>query len=699
MVHSAVDLPKREIGWTVMIDTKSSIQPKPRSVEEIFEDLRSLAHSNSALHEISNIIYRDWVTTIDVKEERVADSPEQRWSTAKLNNNELLFLIGLMVQSPSKQTYLDQTPNEKFAACADKLFREFHDRMLTDCSSVMDPASNADLGNPESIGLLAREAIYYGAEGFYLHQFPRFTRQRYRNDMDWLLSHVGISIRPMIEIAEFLASKINEQMTLIGHRRKEGHQFSNGDLTNSLLIAKSEVREKFGNKADAFFEKFVTPITSSNLGFTTPFAVNDISIAPIIELEDHLYITSQYRLFQSLYESPFFWMMADKTYRNTHSKHRGEFLEETTTELLRAVFGPDNVFENVTIERDSRGFGGEIDVLVNYGEFVLVIQAKSKRVTQKARSGDAEALRTDFNGAIQAPYRQALECIKLIKSGAKCVAKDGRQPEIHNLPRFFPMVVLSDTFPASTLLSRSMLQETEENCVPVIWDIGMLDCIVRLLPNPVELIFYLKSRSDVFSSVLSDSEHNYLGYHIGSKLALPPDYDLMVLERDYAMIVDDFMMSADVGVKAERPIGILERLKIPVITELLNELKHTEPEVSSLAIDLYDFSSSALEEVSQNILDLREEIAKTGKAIKAFSILTGSGGFSYAVVQTFDERSVMAARSIGLKNKYETESDRWYVLVDSVTNKNPIDGLLALTWPWKENLEDAVHSAKAAEIL
>jgi hypothetical protein len=74
---------------------------------------------------------------------------------------------------------------------------------------------------------------------------------------------------------------------------------------------------------------------------------------------------------------------------------------------------------NVRIRRNSKDLAGEVDVLVIYGEFVLVVQAKSKRVTLKARAGDIEALTADFEGAIQAPYRQALDCVERICAGEK----------------------------------------------------------------------------------------------------------------------------------------------------------------------------------------------------------------------------------------------------------------------------------------
>ena len=153
---------------------------------------------------------------------------------------------------------------------------------------------------------------------------------------------------------------------------------------------------------------------------------------------------NQYRLYEAVYESPFYWMMGDRKYAATHADHRGAFLEKAAAHLLKSVFGKGHVHENVILKQNSRDVAGEIDVLVVYGEFVIVVQAKSKRVTQKARSGDTASLQADFEGAIQDPYRQALACIDLIKSGAKCIAKDGSELAI---PSFLPNGCSERSFP------------------------------------------------------------------------------------------------------------------------------------------------------------------------------------------------------------------------------------------------------------
>ncbi|UWU13264.1 hypothetical protein N2599_14035 [Rhizobium sullae] len=673
-------------------------RPEPRSSAEIFADLVALAREDGALHEISAIIYRDWVVRIDVQDGRVVDDPDHRWSTSKLNKNELMLLLGLVVQSPDERTHAVYNVDDTFAPRADELLREFHDRILLDCAPAFDPGSETFIERPDAIGLTAREAIYYGAESLYLHQFPGLSRQRYKEDAIWLLQNAGLSVRPMIDIAKFIVDRVNSNMTAVGHLREEGREFTKGELTSSLLISKAEVRKKFGAKADAFFAKFATPVTGANAGFTDPFAINAVAIAPIIEFGENLYVPNQYRLFETIYESPFYWMMADKAYCNTTSKHRGDFLEHTAAHMFGRVFGKENVFENVTIRDGSKDIAGEVDVLVVYGEFVLVVQAKSKRVTLKARAGDTDALRVDFEGAIQAPYQQALGCLELIRKGAKCIAKDGKVLEFPTLPRLFPIVILSDPFPASTFLSGQLL-ERDKDIAPVIWDLGVLDCVTRILPTPIEMLFYLKSRSEVFDRVHSDSEYNFLGYHLSAKLALPDEADFMMLERDFATAIDDYMMASDVGIKAQRPLGVLERLKIPIISELLDELKTADPRIAAVVIDLYDFSSAALEEISATILKLRKEITATGKAIKAFSIPTANGGLTYAVTAKCDANAARAADAIGAKHKYDTRSDRWYVILDSVETDIAIDGLLPLVWPWKYDEDEAKNSETVAKIF
>ena len=237
----------------------------PRPVAEIFEDLRVLAQSKGALHEISSLIFRDLFLMVDLHGGGVLNPPEDRWSLSKLNKNEFLLLLGLMVQSPNESNLASDSEAEGFAERADSLFLEFHKRMMLDRLQTYDQESDQFTERPDSVGLMGREAIYYAADSFYLHQFVNFSGQRYRKDEEWLRRNVGMSINEMLDIARFIIDLINKQMTSVEHLRERGHQLSKVDLTRSLLIAKEEVRRKFGAKSRAFFSKFVTPITARTL--------------------------------------------------------------------------------------------------------------------------------------------------------------------------------------------------------------------------------------------------------------------------------------------------------------------------------------------------------------------------------------------------------------------------------------------------
>lgn len=678
-------------------DSDQPERPEPRKIGEIFDDLRVLAQSDGAIHSISKLFYRDCVLAIDVHEGKILDDAEKRWSISKLNNNELMLLLGLTIQSDSDQTFSVLPKDDEFLTTADKLLREFHDRMIENARAKMDWSDPDFVKKDEVLGPLSQEAIYYGADGFYLHQFERLARHRYREDGEWLLGNIGVSIRPMLKIARFIVDKLTHQITATTHIAKETGEVGVSDLSDSLLIEKSSLIKKFGLKAEAFISKFSLPATGSNTDFLNPFDINQVNFLPLIDIGKFLYVSNQYRLLAAIYESPIYWMLNDKNYQDTAAKHRGDFLEDSATHQLRSVFGKDNVFKNVTIRRNRKEIAGEADVLVTYGEFVIVVQAKSKRVTQEARAGNIDALKADFESAIQTPYRQAYEFSELIQGGAECELANGEVRTFPPTVRVFPLVLLSDQFPAVTLLSSFML-ERKVGIAPVIWDLGVLDTVVAILPTPIEFLFYLKSRADTFETIHSDSEFNILGYHLLQKLVLPADVDWMMIDRGLAGTIDEFMVMRDVKVDAARPLGILERISIPVISDLLMALKTAPPDLASVVIDLYDFSSAMLEELSNTILAIRREVSE-GKAFKSFSVLTDSGGLTYLVCNHVDGKVRVAAEAIGKKHKYDNKCDRWYVVIDSIETKLPIDALLPVLGKWEEDEELAAMSDRVGSMF
>lgn len=671
--------------------TTAAAATAQRSIQAIFDDLRALAHERGALHCLSYMIYRDWMVSVDTHNARVADQPEHRWSTERLNRNELTLLLGLIVQSSSPAIYTELPSDLSFVERSDQLLREFHDNLSISAYSF-GPGGPQD--PIERLSDIAREAIYYGAESFYVHQYEYFARQRYRADGEWLLRNAGISIRPMLDIARYLLEVTTAQSTALIAALPAAKDADPGLLTASLCVPKEICRKKFKGKFDTFLKIFAIKPFNENKTFTSPFEINQVNIRPIIDVGEFIYLPNIYRIFEAIYESPFYWMMKDENYRERAAKNRGDFLEDVTARIFRGVFGAENVFQNVVIQRNRKEIAGEADVLVRYGEFAIIVQAKSKRVTQRARAGDEPSLKADFESAIQAPYRQAYAFAELIEAGAEAVTKEGNLIKFQPPVRAFPVVVLSDGFPSSTILSKHLIQRNS-SIAPIIWDLGILDCASRILRSPIEMLFYLKSRSDCFENIVSDSEYNFLGFHLQHKLVLPSDATMMMIDRDFSSIVDDFMIANDLKLKPERPVGILERLEIDVVSDLLRGLRTAPPEIASVVVELYEMSSAALSTIGRNITILRDEV-RSGKEMKAFSILTGSGGMTYLVCRSVEQHVFRAAAAIGHKHKYDNRRDRWYVIVDAVCTDRAVDALLPLVATWREDEVLAQNSAQVA---
>ena len=74
-------------------------------------------------------------------------------------------------------------------------------------------------------------------------------------------------------------------------------------------------------------------------------------------------LLQSYSLLEAVYESPIFWMGAEKTYAPTALTNRGLFAENFVAQRLEAVFDHGRVLRNVEIYR-GKNRHTEADVLV-----------------------------------------------------------------------------------------------------------------------------------------------------------------------------------------------------------------------------------------------------------------------------------------------------------------------------------------------
>ena len=235
---------------------------------------------------------------------------------------------------------------QEYISRTDSLLQELHRSMMPSPQEIFDPSKIGDSDfNPFESGSVLRVSIFYGSESAYHFQYRDFSKDKYRNDGDWLINNKGYSVDQAIKIISSIQVLQNDKINDVLHGLVEKHPdewsvFEAYTFTAKEVAAKSEIDLDVTRNV---IESFVSPVGQGNFQSLDDFNPNNAY--PIISLQNDKYLLFQnYSLVEALYETPFFWFNDDDTYKNTAMRHRGEFTEEFSSKRLKLVFGENRVF-------------------------------------------------------------------------------------------------------------------------------------------------------------------------------------------------------------------------------------------------------------------------------------------------------------------------------------------------------------------
>lgn len=669
-----------------------------RDEAEVFKDLQMLCCSPGFIHAIAFICWRD--NLIRYSGEQVTEGDVQhQYSDEKLLRTEISTLIGLMV----KREIVTDTPRpntlQGFLDRSESLLHEMHMSLQKPWvkaieAMVRDPSSGS-LGDPFGTAEGLREPIFYGGESAYNFQYEELALKKYHADNEWLRSKVGFTIEEACTVTRKLAELQMQKLLGLRVRLRKLHP-DQWTFLPGFIFDVQELAERTALPSETierFLMAFTVSLENANASFSGLSEFNETNAAPIIRASDGSHILLQhYSLLEALYESPFFWMAADKAYAETASRNRGAFVECFLTERLIRVFGPTHVFQNVDIYKGKDRIS-EADVLVIFGDRAVVLQAKSKRLTIEARKGNDLQLKGDFKKAIHDAYDQALKCSEalldnelLFKSASGDEICFPTRPE-----RIFPICVVSDHFPALAAQARQFLEvKTSKNIrPPIITDIFFLDVLSEILETPLQFINYLELRTKFDKQLLVNQELTTLGYHLKHNLWLEDKYNMVNLGDDFTSSLDIAMSVRRLGVPGERtPKGILTRFQGTPIGRLISEFEaNGAPELVGIGMLLLQLSSDAAKHINKGIDKLVRQAAKDGR-LHDISLPTGveKSGFTIHVSPFPDE--VARARlhtHCGIR-KYDAKADEWFGLL-LAPGTGDVRGALAIKGKWKPDAD------------
>lgn len=642
-----------------------------RTEQEIFGDLVNLCRSPGYIHAVAALCFRDDFIIYEDKIE--VENMERLYSNSRLSRNEKTVLIGLMISSPIEFTLPAQEIISDYVERSDSLLHELHSAMVRSWTNHNKKNHSTDLNTSQnSLGQFLREPIFYCSESAYHFQYRDLAPQKYSADATWLLQNKSIDLEVARVICEWVCNLLDKRAVkvfrnLMGKPKCEwtmlpGFTFSCAEIAAGINRSIGSVR--------AVVDTFTLPEIERNAKFTSLNAFNSACIYPFIRRGPDEYVLLQYYGFsEALYETPYYWMCSDKAYVDTALSNRGKFTERFASERLIHVFGENHVFTNVELLKTRSKVAGEIDVLVLFGDRAIVLQAKSKKLTLRAREGDTLHVQNDFKAAVQDATNQAITCSELlIESSIKLRCRDNKEIRLTERPRIvFIMTVVADHYPALAFQVNQFLKvESSKNIMPPLAiDIFSLDTLTEILDSPLRFLSYLSLRAQVSSKLIFNHENTLLSYHLRYNLWIDQDTDIVHLEDDFSSHLDIAMMVRREGLPGlATPDGILTRQAGTPFARIISEIESQPHRVEiDLGLFLLELGENSVKSINDSIKKGFTLFSDRGLAQSvSFLYSTVSTGLTILVGQSDDRRAEAELNRIFMKRRELTNSKTWFGL-------------------------------------
>lgn len=659
--------------------------------DEIIHELEYLVKESGYLYSLAIMVHRD--LSVDVNE-----ILEINWY-GRISFREFSFLVGLLVKQALTKDIPSTEVINRHIERTYKLLQKLHECHMDPLKALLpetvansecktDNEKKSDFKEVFGSGQWMTEPMFYGAAGAYGFQFLELATRRYVFDDEWLVEKKKCS-------AENMASLTHEVKELLEKKARElPRPVSHEDACRAALSGisfKSDELVSVGVEArNAFLQNFSVTPGVDNQHFFYPGSYNRVESHPLIALgNDEYFLPVWFNLAHSVYESPFYWMVSDSKYKETSFKHRGEATEAICYEMLLTVCGPSRVFKNVKVSRNKGQLISDVDVLAILGNKAIIIQAKSKKLTELARQGDESKLRSDFREGIQKAYDQGIACRNaILDHRAVFASATGEQIHIdEGINDAYIVCVTSDEYPAVIHHVDAYLSKDSINPFPIVISIFELEIITFYLNDPFDLFYYVRQRIGL-STYFRGEEISLLGFHLNQKLYPRSEANYILVDQQFAQLIDaNYPVSRGYQRKTEAFDKLKHEWKNLEFELLLSQVKKSKhPGVADAVFLLLDLSGDSADKLMDAIAKVKSKARFSGKP-QAFTILLNEmkDGISFLVDPDIQADIEQSSLFYAMAKKYETRAERWLGFGSLAASMNVIDAVVYSDKPWKED--------------
>ncbi len=663
-----------------------------RTEQEVFAELAAQCCRPGYVHAVAHLCFRDNVILYagDMKE---ADM-RKRFSPSRLIRTEINTLLGLMIKAEIDWSLPAPKTVQEYMDMTEQLLEELHHCLSGEFWSSLTKEAVENGFDPFERGEALREPIFYSGEAAYNFQYMGLAVRKYAADAPWLHANRGFTIDLASRVAKAVEQVHADHLDAIRECMRKQHP-DEWTMLPLFTFTADEIAVKVNLTTDVVervLGAFELPSTERNEGFNALHDFNVITATPLLRMPNGEFLSLQfYSLAEAIYEAPHHWMYQDDAYRPTLAKNRGDFTENFVAERLGLVFGNEYVHLNVDVFETKAIKVSDIDVLVVWGNRVVIVQAKSKRLTLESRKGNDQVIRDDFKKAVQMAYDQGTACAKcLLDKRYKLVTPDGRDVILpQDIKEIYIFCVVIDHYPALSFQTRQFLQTENLDQVqaPLVMDVFAVDAMTEMLQSPLQFLSYVNRRANYAEQLIASQELTILGYHLAKNLWVQPDINLMHLDDSFSVGLDIAMTVRRTGVQgAATPDGVLTRFAETTVGRVVKEIEaRPNPATIDLGFLLLAMNEQAVIEMSRAINRLSARTRADGKLHDAtFAFKEGSG----ITFHCTDEPTHVAGprlESYCELRKYKQKAKEWFGLCMSSKGPDLRFGV-SLVFPWTQDV-------------
>lgn len=750
-----------------------------RNIESVIQDIRMLVSTKGYIYALCMILFEDFHINLEKAHEidyrKRLSTKEASLLLGFLIQNEIDFL------TPNTPEDLIQLKNKTYELM-EELHHSFNIPFIEIIhKSIEEKHEIQDFRKEQKEffgkGLMLIESIFYSGTGVYDLQYLDFLEKKYKYDKQWLFDNKNFNIEEVknivIRIKDVLQEKskkvhlyelkerlpqfikemkkkepdkdwekhskevlpileLHQYVELffeytadkdlnLNDIRKEGWKSFYEGLIELFVVRKSDLGDCAN--IDSFLDNFSISFQENlNSQFQSVGNFNLINAKPIIQLDrERYFIPISFLLFEAVYESPYYWMEKDDSYRNILAEHRGLVGEEITYEFLSKVFGKTRTFRSVKIKTPSTKTSTkrkidatDIDILCILGSKTLCVQVKSKKLTELSRTGNDQKLQKDFQGAVQDAYVQGMIAReKILEKHAEFFDNQGSEIKLsEEIDDVYILVVTIENYPSLTHQAHILLDKNGNDPYPMVSTIFDLELLVHYLHDPFDFLYYIRQRIALMDYFRADEEIVFLGYHLERKLWKINKVDMIALETDFGQAIDRNYYPLKLGLQvSDRGDTIKHRWKNEEFDRLCEQLKTIKRgKVTDIIFHLLDLSGETRKTLVDLIIKTKNQTLKDGK-IHDFTMpldvnLADRVGITYIALNSddVDELQKRLLTFCQIK-KYTSKSGVW-IGFGSLKNSSKMIDSVAFNdqkWKYNEDLEQAsakiTHGKKRGQLI